>query len=60
MGETSWQVKQRYNQKTYARLTADLPKDFVAEVKTWAATHGVSIAGMIRSALTDWMQKSRD
>ena len=56
---TSTAVKRRYNDKTYDRLIADLRKEFVAEVREWAAAHNESIAGMIKAALTDYM-KSRD
>lgn len=59
MSHTSTAVKRRYNDKTYDRLIADLRKEFVAEVREWAAAHDESIAGMIKAALTDYM-KSRD
>jgi len=33
MGNTSWEVKQRYNEKVYSRLGFQLEKDLVAAFK---------------------------
>lgn len=53
---TSWEVKQRYNDKVYSRVTAQLPKDLVADFKQKCAEEGVSQASVIKSAIEDFLE----
>lgn len=56
---TSSAAKRRYNAKTYSRIQVDLPKQFVAAAKAWAAAHNKSLASTVKEALTEYME-SRD
>lgn len=42
-GKTSWQVKHRYNSKTYDRLSIFVPKDYGAIIRGLAADRKMSI-----------------
>lgn len=57
MGETSWQVKKRYNQKVYKRISADLPKDLVDDFKKLCKVKDISQAQVIKELIEDWMKK---
>ena len=57
MGETSWQVKKRYNQKVYKRISADLPKDLVDDFKELCKVKDISQAQVIKELIEDWMKK---
>lgn len=57
MSETSWQVKKKYNQKTYGRITADLPKQLVEDFKAKCADEGVSVASVIKSFIEQYLEK---
>lgn len=57
MSKTSWQVKERYNQKVYGRIYCLLPKDLVAEFKQKCKEQGVSQAQVIREAIERFLGK---
>lgn len=57
MGGTSWQVKKRYNQKVYKRISADLPKDLVDEFKELCKVKDISQAQVIKELIEEWMKK---
>lgn len=52
---TSAEVKRRYNDKTYATVIAQLPKDLVAAFKEKCAAQGVSQASVIKQAIEEYL-----
>lgn len=52
---TSTEVKRRYNEKVYARIGVQLPKDLVAAFKEKCVTEGVSQASVIRDAIESFI-----
>lgn len=57
MGKTSWQVKKKYNDKTYGRISADIPKELAEQFKVRCKENGVSIASVIQEAVEYYLQK---
>lgn len=57
MGNTSWQVKARYNAKAYGTVTAKLPKALVAEFKKQCTDRGISQSQIIRKSIEDFIRK---
>lgn len=57
MSNTSWQVKARYNAKTYGTVTAKLPKAIVTEFKKQCTDRGISQSQIIRKAIEDFITK---
>lgn len=55
MGKTSWQVKQRYNDKVYARLGFALEKDLVEKFKAKCERYGISQASIVREAIEKFL-----
>lgn len=53
---TSSAVKRKYNSKVYATVTAQLPKELVAEFKAKCARDGVSQASVIKDAIEMFLQ----
>lgn len=54
---TSTEVKRRYNEKTYTKIFASVPKDLAAAFKEKCAYEGVSQAQIIKKAIEDFLQK---
>ena len=54
---TSWQVKQRYNDKVYSRVTVALPKDLVSEFKEKCLQYGISQASIVREAIENFLKE---
>lgn len=54
---TSTEVKRRYNEKTYTKIFASVPKDLAAAFKEKCASEGVSQAQIIKKAIEDFLQK---
>jgi len=52
---TSTAVKRRYNEKTYDRVFADLPKELVANFKRAIDEQGVSGASIIKKAIEQYV-----
>lgn len=52
---TSTAVKRRYNEKTYALLAAQLPKQLVAEFKERCRKNGVSQASILKLAIEEYI-----
>ncbi len=48
---TSTEVKRRYNDKVYSRITFSAPKDLVADFKQKCADIGVSQAQIFKEAM---------
>ncbi len=55
---TSAKVIQRYKQKVYKRVVADLPKDLVAQWEEKLKTDGIGKSEFIRNAITDYISKT--
>lgn len=53
--KTSIVVKRRYNEKTYAMLAAQLPKQLVAEFKDKCKEEGVSQASILKLAIENYI-----
>lgn len=54
---TSTQVKRRYNDKTYSRIYADLPKDLVSMFRAATQEQGVSVASVFKKTLEEYIAK---
>ncbi len=52
---TSTAVKRKYNDKTYTRVNAYLPKELAAKFKTKAQNEGISVASIIRKAVEEYV-----
>lgn len=61
MSRTSWQVKERYNTKTYERVTIKLRKDSGASDRYRAAAEaaGQSLTAYIVQAIEERMQREQ-
>lgn len=59
MGKTSWQVKSRYNRKSYDAITINVRKDSGVSVATRAAAEaaGQSLTAYIVQAIDERMQR---
>ena len=57
MGKTSNEVKRRYNNKVYARINAELPKELVSEFKDKCKAEGVSQASIIKKAIEKFVKE---
>lgn len=53
---TSWQVKKRYNDRVYARVACDLPKEVVEKFKGKCNALGVSQASVILEAIEKFLE----
>lgn len=56
MGKTSWQVKQRYNNKVYGVIAVRLPKDLVKEFKEKCKVENISQAQVVREAVERFLK----
>lgn len=54
---TSTAVKRRYNEKVYARVTVDAPKQLVADFKQKCADNGVSVASVMKKAMEEYLKE---
>lgn len=57
MGKTSNEVKRRYNEKTYSRIVADIPKATAEAFREKCSAEGVSQAQVIKSAIDEYLKK---
>lgn len=55
---TSTEVKRRYNEKVYSRITFSAPKDLVAEFKEKCAKAGVSQAQVLKDAMQEFIDNN--
>jgi hypothetical protein len=55
---TSTAVKRRYFNKTYTRISADLPKAMAADFKTAVQAKGTSISAVIKKAVSDFIEEN--
>ena len=56
---TSSAVKRKYNNKVYSVVSAELPKELVAEFKEPCKAKGVSQASIIKSALEQFINENK-
>ena len=52
---TSTAVKRRYNEKTYSRVFADLPKELVADFRESVQEQGVSVASVLKACIEQYL-----
>lgn len=58
MGKTSWQVKQRYNEKAYDKIYLTVPKGEKENIKAHADKHdGGSVNGFIQRSIKETMAR---
>ena len=53
MGKTSWQVKQRYNDKAYDKIYVTVPKGKKDQIKAHAEAQGRTVNGFINKAIDE-------
>lgn len=53
---TSTAVKRRYNDKTYTRIIADIPKQLAEDFKTKCKQDNISMASIIKKAIEDYLK----
>lgn len=56
---TSSEVKRRYNNKVYATVRAELPKDLVNEFKEICKAKNISQASVLKSAIEKFIEENR-
>lgn len=56
MSKTSWQVKQRYNNKTYGRINVLIDKDLAEKFKQRCVDYEISQASVIRDAVEQFLK----
>jgi hypothetical protein len=54
---TSTAVKRRYNEKVYARIYADLPKQLVSDFKAATVQNGATTAGIFRRSMEQFLSE---
>jgi len=52
---TSTEVKRRYNEKTYTRIVADIPKEKAAKFKEKCELTGISQRQVVINAIDDFL-----
>ena len=55
--KTSSAVKNRYNAKTYGRITACVPKELAESFKEKCANEGISQAQIIKRAIEEFLEQ---
>ena len=55
MGKTSSEVKERYNNKVYDKITVRLPKELVAAFKAKCTEDNVSQAQIVKEAIEKYI-----
>ena len=56
---TSWQVKQRYNDRVYSRIQVQLPKETVDEFKRKCKELDISQASVILNAIEKFLEENK-
>ena len=60
MGKTSWQVKQKYNDKAYDKIYLTVPKGDKDKIKAYAESKGKSVNGYINELIEEDMKNSQN
>jgi hypothetical protein len=58
MSTTSWQVKQKYNAKTYKRFACDLKIDDFDEIEAFRLKKGLSRSELIKTLYEFYTEKA--
>lgn len=58
MGNTSWQVKKRYNDKVYKRIAVDLDKELVTKWEERIKEAGISKSEFVRNSILEYLGES--
>lgn len=59
MGYTSWQVKDRYNKKTYSTITVRLKKDLVKKFDTAIEKDNLTRTEFVRRAINQYLDSKQ-
>lgn len=59
MGYTSWQVRERYNQKTYSRITVKLKKELVKEFDEAIKKDNLTRTEFVRRAINQYLDSKQ-
>lgn len=54
---TSTDVKRRYNEKVYTRISFSAPKEMAAAFKAKCQADGISQAQVLKAAITEFLNK---
>lgn len=54
---TSTQVKRRYNEKVYDRISISVPKELARAFKEQCTARGVSQASVLKSAIEEFLKQ---
>ena len=57
MGNTSWQVKRKYNSSAYGRIAVELPKPLAEAFKAKCKSEGTSMASVIKTAAENFINE---
>jgi metal-responsive CopG/Arc/MetJ family transcriptional regulator len=57
VSKTSTEAKRKFNQKTYTRVLADLPKEMVAKFKEKVKANGTTVAEVIRAMIQEYLKE---
>lgn len=57
--KTSSEAKRRYNEKTYSRIVADVPKDLAEQFRAVTAQKGDSQAAIIKKAIEQYLDENK-
>ena len=60
MSKTSWEVKNRYNKKSYDSFLMTMPKGQLPILKSAAEEHDLSVNTLVRTAITEYLKKHYD
>lgn len=55
MSKTSWQVKQKYNERVYARIGVQLDRELVEKFKEKCERYEISQASVIKDAIEKFL-----
>ena len=57
MSRTSTEVKKRYNNKVYDRITLSVPKEMAAKFREKTQQEGKSMAGVLKEAIQKYLKE---
>ena len=58
MGKTSWQVKDRYNKKSYHRVGTQIPKDLAEKFDVKYKAEGISMTEVIKRGMEKFIKEN--
>lgn len=60
MGKTSWQVKDKYNRRTYTKLTPQIPRDLYEKFDAKCKAEGISMTEVIKRGMEKFIENKGD